>query len=84
MNVPEVARKIKRAIGRSPPVMILIRETPAGMSVTIRCLPAATTPQELVEKWRGWVTLGVFDYQIEVQALEDDIDFLITKGELHG
>ena len=65
-------------------MIILLKQTPTGVSATIRCLPVATTQSDLSSKWKEWCFFGVFDHRINELDIEDDLEFLISKGELHG
>lgn len=77
-----VARKIRRAIGTSSAVRVIIRPTPQNYSVSVRCLPVATPESAIVEKWKGWIDVGIYDRGIQMGDLEDDVDFLIEQGLL--
>jgi len=77
-----VARKIRRAIGTSSAVRVIIRPTPKGYSVSVRCLPVATPESVMTEKWKGWINIGVYDRGIHISDLEEDVDFLMGKGML--
>lgn len=82
MGPYELSRKVKRAIGKSGPVQVLLRPTPQAFSATVRCASVDMPDEQLREKWKGFVNMGVYDGKVTVEALEEDIDFLIQTGEL--